>query len=1055
MFDKVGFIAYVGEKAGPAYAAGVENIERLYGKDIDAEYEKDHCASLLAYLQERNNVEGMSASDLNELNAGISNLRRYIEYRDGGKPASMRIIDQLRDCLLDVAIGTKMKRQEIISLVVNRFGTNPNSIIPSDYCYNMTNKGISPDHISFFLNVGTGLYEYVGENYKATTIADVIAAYKKDFARVDDQERYKWEAIAHYKQHWDIDAPNFAAMYREAYRYAGEQYRRERDGKLDGGNLLTSSMYYPYKMIIEFAEADGELVRQMFRSLLDESIPLERRYMDFRASCDKCLEALRQRQPERGSKSLNHYQDLRAASVYLTFEYPEKYYLYKFRMYKGFRDLIEFKEEKDAGKSEVWKLENYNRMCNLVLKSIDADEELKEMSRARLDGNCYTDEAFHLLTMDVVYFGSYQTRDSFQSISAELYWPTLDEYDPKLSAEDWERYLIEIELPNHPDPMQMLKALLELGGEASCTRLSKIYGGHPSRYVGCTVSLGKRAKKYFDLPPCMDGEKERFFAIPFLGRNIRTAGEEQYSFMLRPELKAALEKMDLSGIDVYCTEEKVKMRETLTDVGLNTILYGPPGTGKTYHTVIYAVAIIENRPLHEVKAEPYDTVFERYAHYKADKLIEFTTFHQSYGYEEFIEGIKPNMEPGSEEQSDIEYKIEAGLFKEFCERASQPVTKRAFQNVGLNSLPTVWKVSLDGTGDNPVRTECLQNGHIRIGWDGYGETITDETDYAEKGKVVLNAFINKMKVGDLVCSCYSASTVDAIGVVTGEYEWHDEYDRLKRLRKVNWLVTGIREDITELNGATMTLASVYKLNIPAADIMALVLKNSRQSDVVEPNDKNYVFIIDEINRGNISKIFGELITLIEPSKRIGQVESATAKLPYSKKPFGVPDNVYLLGTMNTADRSIAAIDTALRRRFQFREMQPDPDVLSGVSVEDVSIKDLLIRMNQKISVLYDREHTIGHGYFMPLRDNPTIETLARIFENNIIPLLQEYFYDDYEKIRLVLGDNNKDNVDEQFIIAKSVDFEALFGSVDISIDDSTAYEINPSAFDNIDAYRSI
>lgn len=1055
MFDRAGFISYVGKKSGSTYAAGVDNIEVLYGKDVDAEYEKDRCASLLAYLKELRKSPGATASDLNGLSTRTSNLRRYIEYRDGGKPSSMQIADQLRDCLADVAVGTKMKRQEIIALVVDRFGTNPNSVIPSDYCYNMTNKGIASDHVSFFLNVGTGLYEYVGENYKATTIADVIAAYKKDFARIDNEERYKWEAIAHYKQHWNIDAPNFAEMYREAYRYAGEQYHRERDGKLDGGNLLTSSMYYPYKMMIEFAEADGEFVRRMFKALLDESIPLERRYIDFRAGCEKCLEAKNQREPERGNKKLQHYQDLRAFSVYLTFEHPEKYYLYKSKMYNGFRDLIEFKEEKGTDKSEVWKLENYNRMCELVLKFIEADTELQEMSKARLDRNCYADQAFHLLTMDVIYFGSYQTRKSFQSTSANLYWPTLDEYDPKLSAEDWKRYLEEVEMPNHPEPMQMLKALIGLGGEASCARLSKSFGGHPSRYVGCAVNLGKRAKKYFDLPACMDGEKERFFAIPFLGRNIRTEGEEQYSFMLRPELKAALDMIDLSDIDIYCAEGGTKVRETLTDVGLNTILYGPPGTGKTYNTVIYAVAVVENRPLAEVSAEPYDDVFERYTRYKVDKLIEFTTFHQSYGYEEFIEGIKPNMEPGDEDRSDIEYKIEAGLFKEFCERASQPITKKAFQNVGLNSLPTVWKVSLDRAGDNPVRAECLQNGHIRVGWDGYGKEVTDETEYTDGGKVVLNAFINKMKIGDLVCSCYSASTIDAIGVVAGEYEWHDEYERMKRLRKVNWLVKGIREDITELNGANMTLASVYKLNISAADVMSLVLKNSDQSDEVEPNDKNYVFIIDEINRGNISKIFGELITLIEPSKRIGQAEGTFVRLPYSKKPFGVPDNVYLLGTMNTADRSIATIDTALRRRFQFREMQPNPDVLEGICVEDVSIKELLIRMNQKISVLYDREHTIGHGYFMPLKNNPTIEALAHIFEDSIIPLLQEYFYDDYEKIRLVLGDNNKDSTDEQFIIAKKADFETLFGSVDIPIDDSTVYEINPSAFDNIDAYRSI
>ena len=218
---------------------------------------------------------------------------------------------------------------------------------------------------------------------------------------------------------------------------------------------------------------------------------------------------------------------------------------------------------------------------------------------------------------------------------------------------------------------------------------------------------------------------------------------------------------------------------------------------------------------------------------------------------------------------------------------------------------------------------------------------------------------------------------------------------------------------------------------------------------------NHVFIIDEINRGNIAKIFGELITLIEPSKRIGQIEGTYARLPYSKSPFGVPNNVYLIGTMNTADRSIATIDTALRRRFQFKEMQPDPSVLSGICVEDLSIQKLLSHMNQKISVLYDREHTIGHAYFMPLKISPTIETLASIFKSTILPLLQEYFFEDYEKIRLVLGDNKKTNENEQFIIKKIINYDELFGNTDFELDDAFQYEINTAAFSLIEAYRSI
>lgn len=538
------------------------------------------------------------------------------------------------------------------------------------------------------------------------------------------------------------------------------------------------------------------------------------------------------------------------------------------------------------------------------------------------------------------------------------------------------------------------------------------------------------------------------FVIPFVGRYVTEDGNRRYSWKLRDELKEAL--MSIEG---STTEE------TETDIGLNTILYGPPGTGKTYHTAIYAVAIIENRELAEVEKEDYAEVLERYNEYKLQGRIEFTTFHQSYGYEEFIEGIRPVIASDDAENSagDIQYDVQSGVFKRFCEKAERPASV-AEADYGIGESPTVWKVSLGGTGDNPVRADCLKNGHIRIGWDVYGKDITDSTDFSKDGgKVVLNAFINRMQIGDIVFSCYSASTIDAIGVVMDEYEWHDEYPSLKRLRKVNWIVKDIRENILDINGGTsMTLASVYRLSVAMTDVYRLIEKyRPVQNTVNEFRQKNYVFIIDEINRGNVSKIFGELITLIEPSKRVGKPEGMSVRLPYSQKLFGVPKNVYIIGTINTADRSIAAIDTALRRRFMFREMQPVPQVLADISVEDLSVSDMLTRLKRKIAALYDREHTIGHAYFMPLRSNPTIEMLAKIFMNNIVPLLQEYFYEDYEKIRLVLGDNRKEDPAEQFIIARENDYAELFGDTDLDLDDSHSYEINPEAFGNIEAYRSI
>lgn len=200
---------------------------------------------------------------------------------------------------------------------------------------------------------------------------------------------------------------------------------------------------------------------------------------------------------------------------------------------------------------------------------------------------------------------------------------------------------------------------------------------------------------------------------------------------------------------------------------------------------------------------------------------------------------------------------------------------------------------------------------------------------------------------------------------------------------------------------------------------------------------------------------GELITLIEPTKRIGQAEEIKLRLPYSLAEFGVPNNVYILGTMNTADRSIARLDIALRRRFHFIEMMPRPDFLEGINIHGIDVAAMLTKMNQRIEVLYDREHTIGHAYFTDLIKNQSLEKLGAIFKNTILPLLQEYFYEDYQLIRMVLGDQNKEP-EEQFILENKIDYRALFGNVNENdpVADHT-FTINEKAFINVDSYRKI
>lgn len=965
MFDREGFIEYVGEKSGNSYASGLGRIEKLFSVDIDAEYAKDKCEALLAHIV--NKKQHLDSKEAKRFSDAASHLKRYITFK-------MNAVDTVTDRILFVI-----------------------------------------DH------------------------------YKSNFGAVNKDEHYKWEALGWYKKHWNIDAEDFAGMLTNAFSKTA--------------NLLSSGMYYPYKMITEYAQADPEEVRRIFKLLHDESIPLAERYHLFRDSCKSRIDQIMSEQPGR-EKALNHYQDLRAVMVYLTFEYPEKYYLFKSTMYSDFRDRIGFREEKTNQTSVIGKVDNFFRMCDMILEEVKMDHELISMHKSRLDEDCYSDDALHLLTMDIVYYGSnYMSEDDFKkrpiTKTETTYWPSLEEYNPGITKDMWISVLSDPAI-TAPENLDMLKKMLELGGESTCAHLAEVYGKTHSYYNKLGSSYGEKVKRRFNCPDCPDRESDtvernRVYVIPFVGRYVTENGNKRYSWKLRDELKEALMSIEIPNPE---PEE-----ETTTDIGLNTILYGPPGTGKTYHTVIYAVAIIENKELATVEAEDYAEVLERYNEYKTQGRIEFTTFHQSYGYEEFIEGIKPVIASDEEtggEAGEIQYSVQPGVFKRFCEKADRPAVADT-EDFGIGENPNIWKVSLYGTGDNPIRTECLKNGHIRIGWDDYGKDITDETDFtAYGGKVVLNAFMNRMQIGDIVLSCYSSTTIDAVGVVTGECEWHDEYEDLKRVRKVKWLVKNIRENIMDMtDGTVMMQMSVYRLNVTLADVMKIVGKY-KPAHVSKPaRQGNYVFIVDEINRGNISKIFGELITLIEATKRIGQTEGMSVRLPYSQKLFGVPKNVYIIGTMNTADRSIATIDTALRRRFLFREMLPVPKVLSDISVEDLSISDLLTRLNKRIAVLYDREHTIGHAYFMPLKASPTIDTLAEIFANNIIPLLQEYFYEDYEKIRLVLGDNRKSATEEQFIIARENNYAELFGDADIGLDDGCSYEINYAALKNIEAYRSI
>lgn len=455
--------------------------------------------------------------------------------------------------------------------------------------------------------------------------------------------------------------------------------------------------------------------------------------------------------------------------------------------------------------------------------------------------------------------------------------------------------------------------------------------------------------------------------------------------------------LDSGGIDT----ENDDWRNTITELWRfkrNIILQGAPGSGKTYE-----VAELVVRLCNRLQSLDRESIVEEYKKLEEEGRVVFTTFHQSMDYEDFVEGLKPEVV-----DDHIHYTVTDGIFKQLCKNAQVPVVHDPELEIGSN--PTIWKVSLKSTYDNPVRTDCLTNGRIRIGWDGYGENISEDTQYDDGGRIVLDAFINKMQIGDIVMSCYSNQIVDAIGVITGDYVWNDALSEYKRTRAVKWFVKNIRENIYELNNHTaMTLSTVYRLsNISLEDVVGLLEKyNVITHSTVSKNEEPYILIIDEINRGNVSKIFGELITLLEPDKRVGAESQLSVKLPYSKEKFRVPSNIYILATMNTADRSLGTLDYAIRRRFAFVSTNPYKLDEEGFNeklfakVSNLFVSNYASCSNGEerpmpskyLSEEFDPADVwIGHSYFL-MRDKEGIDRTRYRLTYEIIPMLWEYLKD--------------------------------------------------------------
>jgi 5-methylcytosine-specific restriction protein B len=425
----------------------------------------------------------------------------------------------------------------------------------------------------------------------------------------------------------------------------------------------------------------------------------------------------------------------------------------------------------------------------------------------------------------------------------------------------------------------------------------------------------------------------------------------------------------------------------MTSPALNQILFGPPGTGKTFATIEAALEILAPEFL-QTNKENRVALKKRFDELAADGHVEFVTFHQSFSYEDFVEGLRAE----SRDDGQLHYGVVAGVFKKLC------TTDKLFklgEKFGTGYVVTHSSADI-------VELSKPQGNQLPIGMS------------------ILNELAGYVRAG--LTTVADIRTTQVLKVRGNNLDPH--------------LIKGYR------NILPLLVERILEAPSERAELETTTPSNAR------------VLIIDEINRGNISRIFGELITLIEPSKRAGADEALKVTLPYSKEHFSVPNNVYLIGTMNTADRSLAGLDIALRRRFTFREMPPKPELLEHITVGELNIALLLRVMNQRIEMLLDRDHCLGHAYFMPLDRDRTLERLGQIFREQILPLLQEYFFEDWQRIQWVLNDHRK-APENCFIKQPPFKPDSLFGDQVVLNNQNNQWLINEEAFSRIESYWGV
>lgn len=781
-------------------------------------------------------------------------------------------------------------------------------------------------------------------------LTEVLVQYKQNFvSKLWGEEKYKWEAVKWFQDNWDVNAPDFAEMLN---RSLDKTY-----------NLLASANNFPKGMIVGFAKSAPEEVRAMFLSLYDESKDVYERINAFKMQSTVLLEKY-------GNGAAQHYQYENAISTYLWLRFPDKYYIYKFGEVKTVASELEsdYRFKKGAYADNI---RNFLKLYDEISVALKEDTELVNLFQSQLTDTCYPDPELKTLTIDVGFYISryYSQKEASAAVTTKWYG---SDYDPGLSVDDWLK-LLKDEAVFTTGALEIMKRIKDYGGMASCTQLAVKYGETKNFYNSGSVALARRVCDSTGITPnAREDGSTQWWTILYTGRDAGKDEDGSFIWKLRDELSAALDKVDLSSIELYVAAAPGEQ-----DHGYWWLNANP----KIWSFSDIAVGEVQAYTLYNENGNKR-RIFQNFLDAKAGDMI---IGYESNPVKQIVAIGRVSAEQDGEK-----------LFFEKVEGLTSPIDYAT-----LRGCPEL------------ERMEYFQNPQgslfklTRGEFDFIFDLIREENPAAQEASIdaytksdfLDEVYMTEKRYENLVAVLRNKKNIILQGA--------PGVGKTFAARRLAWSMMGEKDDSRiefvqfHQNYSYEDFMMGYKPVEDGFELKYGIFYRFCQRAANQP-DKEFFFIIDEINRGNMSKIFGELLMLIEKDYR-----GTKATLAYNGLSFSVPKNLYIIGMMNTADRSLAMIDYALRRRFSFFEVEPGFDsegfihYQNGLNNETLNelinkVKDL----NREISLdkSLGKGFCIGHSYFCG-RDVCTEEWLHFIVDYDILPMLSEYWFDDANKLQ--------------------------------------------------------